>query len=145
MTDRMIDFVKCTDEAVPKQYLQVTWGKLDVNDRPSFIVKHFTSFDIGEIQGMFTQMPSEYHALKQEDNCHEVILEKDCVNELLLKKLKDVGYISSYDIKEEKKSVFEAKVQKLVARVDAKKQMHLLSRKNSIEEEQKHMLEKEVE
>ena len=70
---------------------------------------------------MFTQMPKEYHALKQEVNRHEVLLKKDCVNESLLKKLKDVGYISSYDIKEEKKSVFEAKVQKLVARVKAKK------------------------
>lgn len=121
MTDTMIEFVKCTDEAVPKQYLRATWSKLDVNDRPAFMVRHFASFDINEIQSMFTQMPDEYHALKQEDNWHEVLLKKDCVNEALLKKLKDAGYISSYDIKEEKKSVFEAKVQKLVARVKAKK------------------------
>ena len=121
MTDIMLEFVKCTDEAVPKQYLRATWNKLDINDRPAFMVRHFTSFDIGEIQGMFAQMPDEYHALKQEDNRHEVLLKKDCVNEVLLIKLKDAGYISSYDIKEEKKSVFEAKVQKLVARVKAKK------------------------
>ncbi len=121
MTDTMIDFVNCTDEAVPKQYLRTAWSKLNVNDRPAFLVRHFTSFDISEIQSMFTQMPDEYHALKQEDNWHEVLLKKDCVNEALLKKLKDAGYISSYDIKEEKKSVFEAKVQKLVARVKAKK------------------------
>lgn len=121
MTDTMIDFVNCTDEAVPKQYLRTAWSKLNVNDRPAFMVRHFAYFDISEIQSMFTQMPDEYHALKQEDNWHEVLLKKDCVNEALLKKLKDAGYISSYDIKEEKKSIFEAKVQKLVARVKAKK------------------------
>ena len=54
-----------TDEIVPKQYLQVTWRKLEINDRLAFMVKHFASFDIGEIHGMFTQMPKEYHALKQ--------------------------------------------------------------------------------
>ncbi len=121
MTDIMIEFVKCTNEAIPKQYLRATWSKLDVNDRPAFMVKHFSSFDISEIQSMFAQMSDEYHSLRQENKWHEVLLKKDSVNELLLKKLKDAGYISSYDIKKEKKSVLEAKVQKLVARVKAKK------------------------
>lgn len=121
MTDIMIEFVKYTDEAVPKQHLQAAWSKLNVNDRPMFMVKHFASFDISDIQSMFSQMPDEYHALKQEENWHEVLLKKNCVNEALLKKLKDAGYISFYDTKEEKKSFFEAKTQKLVARVKAKK------------------------
>lgn len=121
MTDAMFAFVRDTDVNVPKKYLKATWNKLEVKDRPAFIVKHFSTFNISEIQNMFVQMPVEYQALKQEDRRHEVLLGKNAINEVLCQKLLDVEYISSYDTKKEKNILFTGDDERLVARVKAKR------------------------
>lgn len=121
MTEEMFAMVVETSVSVPKKYVKATWDHLQIEDRPEFMVKYFESFSIIEIQSMFAQMPDEYHAMKQEDGWHEVLLTNNKVNEELLNKLKIVGYISSIYTKEEKKSVFEAKAVKLAARVKAKR------------------------
>lgn len=121
MTDAMYAFVCKTNICIPKKYLQATWNKLEVNDRPAFMVKYFSEFSIGEIQNMFAQMSNEYHALKQEDGWHEALLDKNAINESLCKKLLEANYISSYGIKKEKNILFTGDVEKYVARVKAKR------------------------
>ena len=123
MTDEMYAFVCKTDIKIPKKYLLATWNKLDVRDRPAFMVKHFSVFSIVEIQNMFAQMPEEYHALKQTYSRHEVLLEKNGINDSLCKKLLQTYYISSYDTKKVRSDLLTGDVEKYVARVNAKKRV----------------------
>lgn len=121
LTNAMFAFVRDTEVSVPKKYIQAAWNKLEIKERPAFMVKHFSTFNLSEIQSMFAQLPDEYHALKQEDSRHEVLLEKNTVNEALCKKLQTAEYISSYDIKKGKNILFTGDVEKYVARVKAKR------------------------
>lgn len=121
ITEEMVDFVRNTDVNVPKKYLQTAWKKIEIMERPTFMVEHFRIFNINEIQGMFLQMPNEYHALKQEDKRHEVLLEKNPVNDKLCQKLLEAGYISSYVIKKSKSVLLAENIEKFVVRVKAKK------------------------
>lgn len=120
MTNAMHIFVRNTKTKVPKRFLQATWDKLGVNDRPAFLAKHYSAFNINEIQNMFVQMPDEYHSLIQKDNRHEAYLANNSTNEILLKGLKRIGYISSYDLWDKKKSLFIPQNERLIARVRAK-------------------------
>jgi hypothetical protein len=121
MTDAMYSFVRNTNASIHKRYLQATWNEMEEKDRPEFMVKHFSEFTISEIQNMFAEMPEEYHALKQEYGWHEVLLEKNAINKSLCKKLLAANYISTYDKKKEKNILFTGDVEKLVARVKAKR------------------------
>lgn len=126
LTNAMLTFVRDTEVKVQKKYLQVVWNKLEYTDRPAFLVKHFYDFNNDEIQSMFLQMPDEYHALKQTGSRHNVLLDKNPINESLCKKLLRAEYISSYDIKKEKNILFTGDIEKYVARVRAKKIVNII-------------------
>ena len=115
--------VKDTNVSISKKYVQAAWNKLEEKDRPQFMVKYFSKFAINELQNMFLQMPKEYYALRQENGWHEVLLEKNSINESLCKKLLAANYISSYDIKKEKSILYAGDIEKYVARVKAKRQV----------------------
>lgn len=125
--DEILYFFEETDyslvviEDLSKKYVQAAWNKLEEKDRPQFMVKYFSKFAINELQNMFLQMPKEYYALRQENGWHEVLLEKNSINESLCKKLLAANYISSYDIKKEKSILYAGDIEKYVARVKAKR------------------------
>ena len=121
MTREVFDFVRDTDVSISKKYVQETWDKLEVKDRPAFMIKYFSVFSISEIENMFAKMPKEYQTLKQMDKRHEVLLEKNAINEALCQKLKDANYISSYGPKIEKNAISTSHKGKLLARVRAKR------------------------
>lgn len=121
MTNAMCSFVRDTNVSISKKYVQAAWNKLEEKDRPQFMVKYFSKFAINELQNMFLQMPKEYYALRQENGWHEVLLEKNSINESLCKKLLAANYISSYDIKKEKSILYAGGIEKYVARVKAKR------------------------
>lgn len=121
MTREVFDFVRDTHVSILKKYVQETWDKLEVKDRPAFMIKYFSVFSISEIENMFAKMPKEYQTLKQMDKRHEVLLEKNAINEALCQKLKDANYISSYGPKIEKNAISTSHKDKLLARVRAKR------------------------
>ncbi len=121
MTREVFDFVRDTHVSILKKYVQETWDKLEVKDRPAFMIKYFSVFSISEIENMFAKMPKEYQTLKQMDKRHEVLLEKNAINEALCQKLKDASYISSYGPKIEKNAISTSHKDKLLARVRAKR------------------------
>ena len=121
MTREVFDFVRDTDVSISKKYVQETWDNLETKDRPAFMIKYFSVFSISEIENMFVKMPKEYQALKQMDKRHEVLLEKNAINEVLCQKLKDINYISSYGSKIEKNGISTSAKEKLFARVRAKR------------------------
>lgn len=121
MTREVFDFVRDTHVSILKKYVQETWDKLEVKDRPAFMIKYFSVFSISEIENMFAKMPKEYQTLKQMDKRHEVLLEKNAINEALCQKLKDANYISSYGPKIEKNAISTSHKGKLLARVRAKR------------------------
>lgn len=121
MTREVFDFVRDTHVSILKKYVQETWDKLEVKDRPAFMIKYFSVFSISEIENMFAKMPKEYQTLKQMDKRHEVLLEKNAINETLCQKLKDANYISSYGPKIEKNAISTSHKDKLLARVRAKR------------------------
>lgn len=123
MTSVMFEFVRSTDVPVLKKYVQETWNKLEVRDRPAFMIKYFSVFSISEIENMFAQMPNEYQDLKQKDNRHEVLLEKNTVNESLCQKLEASKYISSYGIKTGKNNLSINNKENIAVRVKAKPQI----------------------
>ena len=123
MTREVFDFVRDTHVSILKKYVQETWDKLEVKDRPAFMIKYFSVFSISEIENMFAKMPKEYQTLKQMDKRHEVLLEKNAINETLCQKLKDANYISSYGPKIEKNAISTSHKDKLLARVRAKRQV----------------------
>lgn len=121
MTREVFDFVRDTDVSISKKYVQETWDNLEIKDRPAFMIKYFSVFSISEIENMFVKMPKEYQTLKQMDKRHEVLLEKNAINEALCQKLKDANYISSYGPKIEKNAISSSHKGKLLARVRAKR------------------------
>ena len=132
LTDVMVDFIRNTDVNISKEYLKVTWQKIEVNERAAFLVKYFSKFNIKEIQDMFEQMPEEYHALKQENNRHKALLKNNVINKSLCEKLVKEGYLSSYTTKKEKNVLFTGDVEIIVARVKAKKQLGTLQEEKEV-------------
>ena len=121
MTHEMFAFIRDTDVSVSKKYVEKTWVNLEIEDRSAFLIKYFSIFSIIEIENMFAQMPKEYQALKRMDKRHEVLLEKNAINEVLCQKLKDANYISSYGSKIERNGISTSDKGKLFARVRAKR------------------------
>ena len=121
MTHEMFTFIRDTDVSVSKKYVEKTWVNLEIEDRSAFLIKYFSIFSIIEIENMFAQMPKEYQALKRMDKRHEVLLEKNAINEVLCQKLKDANYISSYGSKIERNGISTSDKGKLFARVRAKR------------------------
>lgn len=121
MTHEMFAFIRDTDVSVSKKYVEKTWVNLEIEDRSAFLIKYFSIFSIIEIENMFAQMPKEYQALNRMDKRHEVLLEKNAINEVLCQKLKDANYISSYGSKIERNGISTSDKGKLFARVRAKR------------------------
>lgn len=121
MTHEMFAFIRDTDVSVLKKYVEKTWVNLEIEDRSAFLIKYFSIFSIIEIENMFAQMPKEYQALNRMDKRHEVLLEKNAINEVLCQKLKDANYISSYGSKIERNGISTSDKGKLFARVRAKR------------------------
>lgn len=95
LDSQMAQWIRNSHEILPKEYVQTAWNSLETNQKYELLKNHIETFDENDLQQMFTELDTDYHALSDRLRKHKVSLYRNEVNVIIMKYLEKIGYLSS--------------------------------------------------
>lgn len=95
LDSQIAQWIRNSHEVLPKEYVQTAWNSLETNQKYELLKNHIEIFDENDLQQMFIELDTDYHALSDRSRKHKVSLYRNEVNVIIMKYLEKIGYLSS--------------------------------------------------